>query len=188
MTPVLVALLLAPALADTSSGGVVLTTANLGGVGPVDVGLLPCLGGTGLVLADHTRKGGLGQYCADGDAGLGFGGARFGRTEDVAFAYVGYEVGLGGGYLSAQDDDGRLRAAFAFARPSVLAGFPVSFGAAEVGLYAMVPVPFVQSMRGDARPRLSFPTMGVEVTLLVGNFVDRKSRDPEGAAPAEPDL
>lgn len=173
------ALLALPALADTTAGGLVLTTANLGGVGPVEVGVLPCFGGTGLVLADHERKGGLGQYCADDDARMLFGGARLGRTQEVAFAYVGYDVGLGGGYLSASDDDGRLRAAFAFARPSVLAGFPISFGAAEIGLYAMVPVPFVQSMRGDARPRLAFPSMGVEVDLLVGDFAHRKNRDPE---------
>lgn len=176
----LLLLALHSALAATSAGGLVVTSANVGGAGPVDVGVLPCFGGTGLVLADHTRKGGLGQYCADRDATLVFGGPRLGRTEDVAFAYVGYEVGLGGGYLSATDDDGRLRAAFAFARPAVFAGFPIAFGSAEVGLYGMIPVPFVQSMRGDARPRLSFPSMGVEVTLLVGNFADRKDRNPEG--------
>ena len=175
----LFALFALPALAATSAGGVVLTTANLGGVGPVDVGVLPCFGGTGLLLAEHERTGGLGQYCADDDARLVFGGARVGRTQEVAFAYVGYDVGLGGGYLAATDDDGRLRAAFAFARPSVLAGFPIRFGAAELGLYAMLPVPFVQSVRGDARPRLTFPSMGVEVSLLVGDFAHRKNRDPE---------
>ena len=177
----LLALLAASALAATSAGGLVLTTANVGGVGPVDVGVLPCLGGTGLVLTEQTRKGGLGMRCADNDASLTFGGARFGRTEDVAFAYVGYDVGFGGGWLSATDDDGRLRAAFAYARPSVVVGFPISFGAAEVGLYAMVPVPFVQSMRGDARPRLALPSMGVEVSLLLGDFVNRKDRNPENA-------
>jgi hypothetical protein len=173
------ALLALPAFADTTAGGVVLTTANLGGVGVVDVGVLPCLGGTGMVLTETERTGGLGQYCADDDATLVFGGPRIGRTQDVAFAYAGWDLGFGGGYASSTDDEGRLRAAFAFARPEVLIGAPLSFGSAELGLYAMIPVPFVQSMRGDARPRVAFPYAGVELTLLIGNFVDRKDRAPE---------
>ena len=88
-------------------------------------------------------------------------------------------MGGGLGYVSATDDAGRLRSAFAYARPAVFAGVPVGFGAAEVGLYAQVPLALVQSLRGEARPAVAFPSMGVEVTVLFGDFAHRKDRLPE---------
>lgn len=167
------------ARAETAAGGLVLSTANLGSIGPVQAGVLPCIGGAGLALDGHERLGGEGQYCADGDATFAFAGGRWGRQRDLAFGYWGFDLEAGGGWADAADADGRFRGAFAYGRPALVAGVPVGFGAVEGGLYAMLPVPLVQSLGGDAAPQGTFASAGVQVTVLFGNFWDRKDRSPE---------
>lgn len=168
--------------AATNAGGLSLSTANLGTVGTVHGGVLPCIGGTGLTLDGPKRMGGDGTYCAGGDSRFITGGARLGRQTDVAFGYAGVDLGLGGGWLDIADDTGRMRSAFVYARPALTAGLPVGFGAVEASVYAMVPLPVVQSLAGDAAPRASFPFIGVQLTGMIGNFRDRKDRSPEPEA------
>jgi len=181
----------ATAWAGFGAGGVTLSTENLGGIGPAGVlhaGAPLCLGGTGFEVDGHRRIGGEGQYCGNGRTQFTFGGAELGGQRNLLMGYGAATLGVGGGFIDVQDrDDGdRFRSGFAYARPELSAGIPVGIGAVELGLYAMIPVPLVQSLHGDMRPIASFATTGAEISFLFGDFRERRHPDAEPVAEVEP--
>lgn len=170
--------LLAPtsAFAGYGGGGLTLSTANHGNIDSVHTGVLPCIGGIGYGVEEHHRIGGEGQICASGVGTDMFGGVQYGRQHNLAIAYWGYNIGLGGGYVGVSDPDSRFHAVYGYARPAITLGVPLGFGAVEGSAYVMAQLPLVQSLGGDARAKATFPTAGIQVSLLFGNFWDRRDR------------
>ena len=176
------------AFAGYGAGGLVLSEAPLRGLGPSDLraGILPCVGGIGYRVERHDRTGGEGFFCGNRNGSLTFGGIEKGWQGNVVGLIGTAHAGFGAGWLDVGEPDLRYRAAFVYARPTIGVAVPVAFGAVEFDLYAMLPLPLVQSIAGDLLPLVSFPHTGAQISVQFGDFFDRHHRDAEPVAVVQP--
>ncbi|MCB9673526.1 MAG: hypothetical protein H6737_00325 [Alphaproteobacteria bacterium] len=187
----LLALAAFPAAAQSyGGGGVTVHQAVIpwqvpGQVGPNAVG---CIGGIGYGVHNGKRKGGEGHFCDGPYANMAFGGAHFGfQGRRGGFWLTGYNT-VGAGWIGVHGvDTGRFDGMFIYTRPSFGAGFAVGhFAALEGNLFANLPLNVLGVAGRDIDPQFTFPHVGVQATLLFGDFSRRRKPAPEPTYVAPP--
>lgn len=160
--------------AELGAIGVAVGEATVGRIGPDDLraGLLPCVGAVAYAQPTGASAGGEGTLCMNGRSALIYGGWRPSLQTELGPVSTRLSTGLGAGWLGAGDQTVHYQSLFVYGRPELSVGGATSFGWTEVGLYTMVPLPLVQTIRGDLRPFVSFPHVGLEVTFLFGTRRD----------------
>ncbi|MCB9663879.1 MAG: hypothetical protein H6732_07185 [Alphaproteobacteria bacterium] len=183
-------LLLAPLSAQAAGGGGV----TIDGVymprygdrdSPHDApGFYGCLGGVGYaVFGKGFRIGGDGAFCRNrpNTVQTTYGGLQLGVWKSRGALFWSFTTGVGGGVFQDASTAGQdpYRTAFGYLKPTLSMGVALGPTAAELGLYGMVPVNFVQDI-GNGVPRgFSTPSVGVQVSFLFGWFRDGKKKDRE---------
>lgn len=185
-----------PALAQSyGGGGITVHQAALGwDVGQLGPNVLGCVGGLGYGVQDGRRTGGEGHFCDGPFGNMAMGGAHMGlQGKRGGVWFTGYNT-LGAGWIGMEDlRGGRFDGAFVYTRPSLGAGVAVgSWAAVEGSVFAMLPLNVLGVVQNGAEPHLTFPHVGLQATLLFGDFGRRsKVREapdaPRGMeAPPEP--
>jgi hypothetical protein len=156
----------------------------LGTFGP-RAGTVTCVGGLGYRVQEADRTGLEASLCGNVHTFLTYGGVQIGKQVRPEPFWLGAYSGFGLGWVDATREEDRYRSMFLYAKPTLAVGHPVQDkGAIEAGVYAMIPLPVVQSIRGDGRSLATFPHMGLQVTWLFGNFTDSRSNpEPVPALP-----
>ena len=153
------------------AGGVTLSAAPLGGLGPSDLpaATLACIGGGGYRTQQNFRLGSEGLLCGNRRASLNYAGVELGWAGERNGRDLHALIGTGLGWLNAGDKYQGYRSSFTYLRPSAGIDIPSAIGTFEVDAYAMLPIPLVQRIRGELDPLRSFPHVGVDLTLRIGS-------------------
>lgn len=148
--------------------------------GQVDLappGLMGCVGGVGYRVEDGARLGGTGSWCTGPRSRGGFGGLQGGWQTPRAGLYGTVHATLGFGHLQVEDGQHQLQTGYVFVRPTAGLGVPVGrVGAVEGGLFVMAPFPVQQRLDGRPTTGSSFPHVGLELSLLLGDFSRQRKR------------
>ena len=191
-TLVLTAALAAPLgalAAEIGAVGATVGEASVGRIGPDDLraGFLPCVGAVAYGHPTGQTAGAEGMLCINGRSALVYGGWRPSLQTEVGPVTTRLSAGLGGGWMTAGDAATHYQSLFVYGRPELSLGGPTSFGWTEVGVYTLVPLPVVQSIRGDLRPFVSFPHAGLEVTFLFGTRKEKLAVAEPAPPPPPPE-
>lgn len=183
----LAASLLVPAVASAAGGGGI--TADLQYMprygapsDPHDApGAIGCLGGMGYgATRSGFRIGGEGSFCRGRDEGvsMAYGGLQLGHWRGSKFFYWSGYATIGAGTFGDGSEGGSdpYRSIFLLAKPTLAMGFALGPTALEVGLYGMIPVNVVQWVGTNESRGVITPSVGVQMSLLFGNFRADKRR------------
>ena len=138
-------------------------------------GWVGCIGGMGYGVSRRDfRIGGEASFCRGQRDGVSqaYGGAQLGwwRGRD-AFYLTGYgTIGFGVLTDATVPDQSAYTAIHLFVKPTFAVGFALGPTALELGLYSLLPINLVQ-FTGDVDGRgVVTPQVGVQVSLLFGDF------------------
>ncbi|MEZ4321994.1 MAG: hypothetical protein R3F61_31270 [Myxococcota bacterium] len=149
--------------------------------GQLGPNVLGCVGGIGYGVGNGRRKGGEGHFCNGPYANMAMGGAHFGfQSKRGGLWLTGYNT-VGAGWIGVHGEgSGRFDAGFVYTRPSFGAGVAVGHWAGlEGNLYAMLPLNVIGVASGGMDPKFTFPHVGLQATLMFGDFSRRRATKPE---------
>ncbi|MCB9670232.1 MAG: hypothetical protein H6736_22925 [Alphaproteobacteria bacterium] len=180
-----------PAMAQSyGGGGIVVQQSALDWQVPDQrtVNAIGCIGGMGYGVTDGKRKGGEGHYCSGPYAMMAMGGVHFGLQGKRAGSWLMAYNTVGAGWVGVQGpSSGRFDGVFAYTRPSVGGGLAVSpWAALEGSAFLTLPVNIVGVVGRDMDAKVFFPHVGVQATLLFGDFT-RKRPVQENPMPVDED-
>lgn len=140
-----------------------------------------CFGGVGYGVNDGKRKGGEGHFCSGPYAMMAMGGVHFGLQGKRAGTWLTAYNTLGAGWVGVQGPTtGRFDGVFAYTRPTLGAGTAVSpWAAVEGSVYLNLPINVLAVVGRDMDPRVAFPHVGVQGTILFGDFTRKRKKEVE---------
>ncbi len=139
-----------------------------------------CAGGMGYGVSDGKRKGGEGHICNGPYTTMILGGYHFGRQSRRAGAWFTAYNTIGGGWVGVQGSQGRFDGLFVYTRPSVGGGAAIaSHVALEASVFLALPMNVLSVVGSGMDPRLSFPHVGLQASLLFGDFRRRDLPAPK---------
>lgn len=179
----LLALAPASALAQSYGGGGIVyqqTALNWEVPGQRTANAVGCIGGVGYGVTDGKRKGGEGHFCQGPYTMMGMGGVQFGFQGKRAGSWLTAYNTVGAGWVGVQGPtSGRFDGVFAYTQPTVGAGTAVSpWAAVEGSVYLNLPVNLVAVVGRDMDARVAFPHVGIQGTILFGDFTRRAKVAP----------
>lgn len=148
--------------------------------------LVGCVGGIGYGVTDGKRKGGEGHYCSGPYANMAMGGVHFGwQSKQAGMWLMAYNT-VGAGWVGVHgEDEGRFDGVFAYTRPTLGGGGAIgSWAAIEGGAYLMLPVNLVGVVSSEMDAQVAFPHVGLQATVLFGDFTRKRRRGPKGTPQA----
>jgi hypothetical protein len=134
--------------------------------------VLGCVGGVGYGVRNGKRAGGEGHFCDGPYGNLAMGGAHFGfQSKRGGLWLTGYNT-LGAGWVGVHGNDvGRFDGAFIYTRPSFGGGVAIGHWAGlEASAFLMLPLNVVGVVSGDIDPQFTFPHVGLQASVLFGDF------------------
>ena len=170
----------APAAAQSYGGGglvVQRSTIDWDVPNQIEPNQVSCVGAVGYGVRRGKRAGGEGHVCSGPYTNMVYGGAQFGLQSKRGGWWLNAYNSFGIGWVGVHGiDSGRFDSMFVYTRPTVGAGVGIGHWAGlEVGAFANLPLSLVGVVHSDVDAKIVFPHVGLQATLLFGNF----SRQPK---------